>query len=139
MALQKASLAGEKSAPHPTTPILCAPARRVGQEHRHFIVEGEIVTSSRYKLAGQPNFREGADQAVLDVVKHAIDIWQPAQAFVLDTYISGDDIGIVEIGCLTHAGLYEADLVKLVDRIDGMKVEMDASPQNRKIGGPGGI
>lgn len=111
--------------PKPDIEILVSPTKKIGQEHRHYIVDGEIITSSRYKLAGSPNFSEGADDCVLNVVKQAIDIWQPSRAFVLDTYISGDDIGIVEIGGICHAGLYEANIMKLVNALDSMHFNLD--------------
>lgn len=121
-AFQAASLAKTPGSPRPDTPILVAPVKKIGQEHRHYIVDGEVITSSRYKLAGQPNFREGADDAVIEVVKHAIARWQPARAFVMDTYIAEGEIGIVEIGGICHAGLYEADLIKLVHALDSMPI-----------------
>lgn len=121
--LQAASLKGDARAPTPDTPIVLARPKTIGQEHRHYIVDGRVVTSSRYKLSGQPNFKEGADEAVLDVVNHAVSLWQPARAFVLDTYIAGDEIGIVEIGGICHAGLYEANLMKLVDALDTMPLD----------------
>lgn len=121
--LQSASLKGDTRAPAPDTPIVLAQPKTIGQEHRHYIVDGRVVTSSRYKLSGQPNFKEGADDAVLDVVNHAVSVWQPARAFVLDTYIAGDEIGIVEIGGICHAGLYEANLMKLVDALDTMPLD----------------
>ena len=118
--LQPTSRAHQRGAPTPETNILMATPKKIGQEHRHYIVDGQIVTSSRYKLAGQPNFHPGADQAVLDVVAHAVSVWQPARAFVMDTYVSGSDIGIVEIGGICHAGLYEADLIALAHALDVM-------------------
>lgn len=121
--LQTASLKGDTRAPKTDTPIVLAPPKTIGQEHRHYIVDGRVVTSSRYKLSGQPNFKEGADDAVLEVVNQAISVWQPARAFVLDTYIAGDEIGIVEIGGICHAGLYEANLMKLVDALDTMPLD----------------
>lgn len=121
--LQAASVKGDTRAPKPDTPIVLAQPKTIGQEHRHYIVDGRVVTSSRYKLSGQPNFKEGVDDAVLDVVKQAISIWQPARAFVLDTYIAGNEIGIVEIGGICHAGLYEANLMKLVDALDTMPLD----------------
>lgn len=123
-ALQEAARAGKLD---PLTPVLSCPIRTIGQEHRHYIVDGNIITSSRYKLSGQPNFRRGADEAVLDVVRHAVSQWQPARAFVLDTFIAGDDIGIVETGCIGNAGLYEADLLALVHAMDSM-----AFPENSR-------
>lgn len=108
---------------HPDIKILIAKPKDIGQEHRHYIVDGEIVTTSRYKFAGQPNFKEGCDQAVLDVVQKAVNMWTPSRAFVLDTYISGDEIGIVEVGGICHAGLYEANVMKLVNALDSMPFE----------------
>lgn len=106
--------------PKPETEILIAKPKSIGQEHRHYIVDNKVITSSRYKLAGQPNFSEGCDENVLNIVNKAIEQWQPARAFVLDTYIAGEEIGIVEIGCICHAGLYKSDLIKLVSALDGM-------------------
>jgi hypothetical protein len=124
LAFQQDSIHLKTGSPQPDTEILLSQPKKIGQEHRHYIVDGEIVTSSRYKLAGQPNFKEGCDKAVLDVVQQAIDIWTPSRAFVLDTYIAGDEIGIVEIGCICHAGLYESNLMKLVYMLDSMPVEL---------------
>lgn len=121
--LQTDSVNLKSGLPKPDTEIILSSPKTIGQEHRHYIVDGEIITNSRYKLAGQPNFSQGCDEAVLDVVKKAIDIWTPARAFVLDTYISGNEIGIVEIGCICHAGLYESDIMKLVNALDSMPVE----------------
>ena len=117
-ALQEQGRQKVAQAPSLDTPVLLAPVKTIGQEHRHFIVDGKVVTSSRYKLSGQPNFSRGCDKAVLDVVETALEMWQPSDAFVMDTYISGDDIGIVEMGGICHAGLYEADLFKLVDALE---------------------
>ena len=120
---QQDSINEKSGIPKPSTQILISPPKNIGQEHRHYIVDGEIVTSSRYKLAGQPNFSEGCDEAVLAVVKSAINIWTPSRAFVLDTYIAGDEIGVVEIGCICHAGFYEANIMKLVNALDSMSIE----------------
>lgn len=117
----------------PDTRILLAPPKTIGQEHRHYIVDGEVVTSSRYKLAGKPNFTEGADSAIIEFVKDAAKIWQPARAFVLDTYIAGSEIGIVEIGCICHAGLYQSDLIKLVHALDSMPFGVQPAPQRSAL------
>jgi hypothetical protein len=131
---QENSINSKKGSPISDIEILISTPKSIGQEHRHYIVDGEIITSSRYKFAGQPNFKEGADDAVIDVVNQAIKIWQPARAFVLDTYIAGDEIGIVEIGCICHAGLYDADLIKLISALDSMEPnnELDNNHKRKK-------
>lgn len=122
---QKNSIDLKPGFAHPDTEILISKPKKIGQEHRHYIVDGEIITSSRYKFAGTPNFHEGCDKEVLEVVQKAINKWQPARAFVLDTYISNSEIGIVEIGCICHAGMYHADLIKLVMALDSMPLNLD--------------
>ena len=128
---QKDSLNSKSGSPNPDIEILISQPKKIGQEHRHYIVDGEVITSSRYKLAGQLNFSEGCDQAVLDVVNQAIQIWTPSQAFVLDTYIAGDEIGIVEIGCICHAGFYEANIMKLVNALDSMDIKNTQTKRNK--------
>jgi hypothetical protein len=118
---QQESVEGRKGAARPETMIVTAEPKFIGQEHRHFIVDGAVVASSRYKLAGKANFSEGADPAVVEVARAAARRWSPARAFVMDTYISKDDIGIVEIGSIGHAGIYEADLPKIVWALDSME------------------
>ena len=124
LTFQKNSIDLKPGFTHLDTEILISKPKKIGQEHRHYIVDGETITSSRYKFAGTPKFHEGCDQEVLDVVKKAINKWQPARAFVLDTYISEGEIGIVEIGCICHAGMYHADLMKLVMALDSMPLNL---------------
>ena len=119
--MQSDSLSGAPGSPSPDMKILLSVPKMIGQEHRHYIVDGEIVSSSRYKLAGRPNFQEGADERVLRVVRQAIARWVPARAFVLDTYIAGDEVGIMEVGCICHAGLYEADIMRLASSLDALQ------------------
>lgn len=118
LTFQEETIHGKPGLPNQNTRILVASPKVTGQEHRHYIVNGTIVTSSRYKLGGVPNFKEGADQYILDFVNDMIGKWCPATAFVLDTYVANDTVGIVEMGCLCNAGLYQADVLKLVAALD---------------------
>lgn len=127
LSFQQKSIAGDKSFPRSDIEILLSPPKKIGQEHRHYIVDGEIVSSSRYKFSGTPNFKEGCDDHILEVVQHAISLWQPARAFVMDTYISGNEVGIVEIGCICHAGMYHADLMKIVSALDNIQYNVENS------------
>lgn len=120
LAFQRACVEGKPGHASPEIEILTAAPKKIGQEHRHYVVDGRIVSSSRYKLAGTPNFAEGADESVLALVREAIERWVPARAFVMDTYVAGQEVGIVEIGGICHAGVYEADIMKIVCALDSM-------------------
>ena len=102
------------------TEILYSSVKQIGQEHRHYIVDGDVISSSRYKLNGQANYTNNVDDYIVDFAKRMAAIWQPAKAFVLDTYIAGNEIGIVEMGCICHAGLYQSDMQKVVMALDTM-------------------
>ena len=98
----------------PNLKILLAPSKIIRQEHRHYIVNGKVISSSRYKLGGSVNYSNQVDDYIINFAQCMADIWCPADAFVLDTYVAGNEIGIVEIGCLCHAGLYASDVQKIV-------------------------
>lgn len=105
---------------NPNIEVLVSEKKKIGQEHRHYIVDGKVISSSRYKFDGTPNFKGGCDDRILDMVENVIKEWQPSRLFVLDTYVHGDEIGIVELGFLPHAGIYDADLMKIVGHIESM-------------------
>ena len=119
-AIRAASLARIPGSLDPQTPVAVAKARKIGQEHRHYIVNGKAVASSRYKLSGVPNFAEGADPALVAFAEAAAAAFSPAQAFVLDTCCCDDGYFILEPGCICHAGLYKADLNRLAWELDSM-------------------
>jgi len=115
-------LVGDNSQVFPDTEVIYATPKRVGQEHRHFIVDGKVITSSRYKLNGRSNQQEGADAHIVEFAEKMAAIFSPSRFFVLDTYITGDEIGVVELGCGCNAGFYKADVQKLVMALEDMKL-----------------
>jgi hypothetical protein len=116
-------MAGDNSYVKPDTEIIYASPKNVGQEHRHFIVEGRVVTSSRYKLNGRPNQAAGADDYIVEFANKMAAIFSPSKAFVLDTYVTGDEIGIVELGCAANAGFYKADVQKYVMALEELNAK----------------
>lgn len=118
----KAKVMQGNEAIKPDTLIILAHPKKVGQEYRHFIIDGKVITSSRYKLNGRLNQSEECDEYIVQFANRMASLYQPARAFVLDTYITGDEVGIVELGCLCNAGFYKADVQKLVMTLDRLEV-----------------
>lgn len=106
----------------PDTQIIYASPKKVGQEFRHFIIDGQVVTSSRYKLNGRSNQSEECDDYIVQFATKMVALYSPSRAFVLDTYVTGDEIGIVELGCLCNAGFYKCDVQRLVMTLDNMEI-----------------
>lgn len=103
------------------TEIVYASPKNIGQEHRHFIVDGKVITSSRYKLNGRLNQIEGADDYIVKFAERMAAIFSPARMFVLDTYVTGDEVGVVELGCACNAGFYKTDVQKLVMALENLE------------------
>lgn len=113
---------GGNSQVFPETQIIYASPKKVGQEHRHYIVDGKVITSSRYKFNGRANYAAGADDYIINFATRMASVFSPARVFVLDTYITGDEIGIVELGCACNAGFYKVDVQKLVMALEYMQL-----------------
>jgi len=86
----------------------------IQQEIRVWIVKGEVVTQSQYKLGNQVLYDELVDYSVIDYCKEMIKIYQPADAFVMDICLVNDIYKIIEINCINCSGFYKADLQKLI-------------------------
>jgi hypothetical protein len=107
-------------AQRPDTMMLYAPARALGQEYRHFMVDGKAVSSSRYRMGSTVSLSAMVDAPIIAFAERMAALWSPARAFVLDTYVTGDEMGIVELGCICNAGFYEADVQKIVMALNEM-------------------
>lgn len=88
--------------------------KEIYSEYRFWIVGGEIVTYSLYKRGDKVIYENRADLNIIHFVNQAIRIWSPADAYVLDVCDTPDGIKIVEINTINAAGLYSADVQKLV-------------------------
>lgn len=83
-------------------------------EYRLFVIAGEVVASSKYRVNGHVLPYEGSPKKVKDKANefhHAhIDIL-PA-AYVIDIATNDDetDIGVIEINCINNSGFY--DIIK---------------------------
>ena len=47
-----------------------------------------------------------------------IDIYQPAEAFVIDIAVSNDELKVIEINSINSAGFYECNMIKLISALE---------------------
>ncbi len=100
------------------TMVVVAPVKVILREWRLFVVAGKIVGCSQYAAYGR---RDRDANVPLDVIlfgKRMIDIWQPADCFVLDIGETKDGLGIVEVNTLNSSGVYESDFAAVVLAIE---------------------
>jgi len=106
-------------------PVLVAEPVGIAEEYRFVVIDGEPITGSLYKSRGVALQREVRTerQDLYDYVARVISTWQPARVFCLDVAISGGQPYVLEMGNFNSAGLYQCDVHKIVESIEGMLVE----------------
>lgn len=104
------------------TKVLIASPKKTQQEIRCWMIDGEPVTISQYKIGSRGNYlnMDHNDEAIIFARKMA-KIYQPARAFCLDICLYNDEYFIVELGCINHCGFYDANMGKLINALEKMK------------------
>lgn len=102
------------------TSIIVSPAKKILAEYRLFVVDGQIVTGSLYKVGDLVTTSDVIDPVAIDYANKMLDIWQPDRAFVLDIAITEDGPKIIEVNNINSSGFYKSDISKIVSAIDKM-------------------
>ena len=102
------------------TKIVVASTRSILAEYRLFVVDGNVVTSSLYKLGQRVISDRYTPDSVLDYAKGCIELWVPDRAFALDIAETPEGLCIIEVNNINSSGVYAADLSKLIQAMDGM-------------------
>jgi hypothetical protein len=110
------------------TPVLVCRPKEIYREIRLWIVDHQVVTASQYKLGDRVVYDGNVDRDALFfgasiVTEMPPPRWVPDRAFVLDIALTPDGYKIVEVNSLNAAGLYAADVGKLVYAIEMMRYE----------------
>ena len=106
------------SALNKETLIQVCPLQKIFSEHRFWVVKGNIVTSSTYKLGNTVIYQSlPHDNMYEKFAQERIAEWQPHEAFVIDVADTENGLKIVEINTLNSCGFYAANLGKLIEAL----------------------
>lgn len=110
---------GPKDPVNGDTQVVLAKVQDIYTETRFWVVRGQVVTSSLYKLGGRPCFSAAAvpDEVAAFAQARARE-GGPNPAYVLDVAETPDGPKIVECNCLNASGFYAGDMQKLVAAIE---------------------
>lgn len=103
------------------TMVLYCSAKKIYQEVRLFIVDGEVVTGSQYKLGRTVVLNPDVPPQYLEFARRVIKTWQPDRAFCLDVADTPEGLRVIEIGCLNSCGFYASNVQKIVMAIEEME------------------
>lgn len=99
------------------TTIQVSVPKNIQQEVRCWVVKGKIITSSYYRLGQMFYIAECTDEYILDYAQKMVDIYQPADSFVIDIGLVEGEPKIVEINCINCSGFYKLDITKLINSL----------------------
>ena len=100
------------------TEIQISTVKKIQQEIRFWIVKGEIITASQYRLGDRLVLNENIDQAAYEYCERMIKLFQLNDAFVMDLALTENGYKIIECGCINCAGFYKANMQKLLMKLE---------------------
>ncbi len=104
--------------------VMLCPLKDIAWEVRCWVVGGKVVTMSQYKLGRTVIYKNmDHEEWLKELVQRFVDIYRPAEAFVMDVCKvlnedPGEEIQIVEINCINAAGFYDANMQVLFNAIE---------------------
>lgn len=105
----------------PDTRIVIARPKVILREYRFFVVDGEVVTGSLYKIGDTVRSSPDVDPDIMRYARDRVDQWRPDRAFVLDVALTSDGPRVIEANCLNAAGFYACDVQKIVMAVEAME------------------
>lgn len=103
--------------------ILLAPLQNIYAEYRLYVIGGEIVTGSRYKLGDRVFYTTDLDPQMLAYARERIAEYCPRRALCLDVaQVEGVDgrttYKVIETNAISSSGFYACDMGKFVAAIN---------------------
>lgn len=96
--------------------IVASSIKKIFSESRCFVVDGQVVTSSLYKLNGEFHTSGVVDGDVLEFAQCMANKFTHS-GFSMDVAKTPEGLKIVELNCLNYSGFYSANLAKLIDAL----------------------
>lgn len=100
------------------TRVLVAPLKDTKQEIRCWVVDGRVITASRYKLGSRVIYENSDDDIAVTIAQQFVNRYQPAKAFVIDVCLHEDQYKIVEINCINCSGFYAGNMNKMIEALE---------------------
>lgn len=111
---------GEFSTVTLDTIAVCSSEKLIFSEFRYFIIDGKIVSSSRYKTHDRVTILPNVDHYIDEYVEKIIGIYQPERAFCLDVAETPNGLKVIEVNCINCSGLYAIDSNKFIFAVEAM-------------------
>jgi hypothetical protein len=98
--------------------VLIAPVRQIQREYRVFMVQARAVTCPLYKMGGKPLLSTDVESDVIDYANALAQLWQPAEAYVIDIGRTEAGLKFIEFNNINSASFYACDEQKIVAALE---------------------
>lgn len=105
--------------PADTEVIMCS-VKKIWAEYRCSVVNGRVVTASRYKTGATVAYSNDVGSNVYDYANQRVQEWNPRIAFTLDIADTPDGFKIIETNAISSSGFYALDMNKFVGEITAL-------------------
>lgn len=100
------------------TLIQIASPKNIYKEIRCWVVDGKIITASQYRLGCRFSLDDNVEQEALDYAQSMVDVFQLADAFIIDVCLTENGWKIVECGNINVAGFYKSNIAKMIMAVE---------------------
>jgi hypothetical protein len=98
--------------------VVMAPCKEILAEYRFFVIDGEVVTGSQYKIGDQVKSSSDVPRDIYGYAVEQVARWQPNRAFAIDIAQTDQGLKIIELNSANSAGFYACDIGKIVDAVE---------------------
>jgi len=112
------NIGNEKTLLNENTTIQVSSVKEIYKEIRFWVVKGKVVTGSQYAIGGKVTYNEYFEPEALEYAQKMVDIYQLADAFVIDVCLTDDGWKIVECNCINCAGFYLCNMQKMIMELE---------------------
>ncbi len=101
----------------PESKIVVSKPYNIRYEWRLWIVEKVVVAASKYRKYFKLTKEQGCPAEVISFAEARCMEYTPHDVFVMDICLCGDELYIVECGCMNGAGFYHANIDDIVSNV----------------------
>lgn len=104
------------------TEVVISAIKVIYKEFRFFVIAHTLVTGSLYKLGNKLCLDRNIEPDAYRFASKMIELWQPSRAFVIDIALTEEGYKIVEVNCINSSGFYAADVSKIVNAMQEIRI-----------------
>lgn len=102
---------------HPVGEVLISEPFHITREWRLWIVNGTVISATRYRESFRLSKEKGCPDAVRVFAEERCREFVPHDVFVMDIGESAEQLYIIECGCMNSAGFYEGEIDVIVRKV----------------------